>query len=147
MRRLFKATIAGVLVAGLTGCAAQIGSAINMQIHKSRIRGEPVDKFVDYFGSKIARATVLNGNPAYTWNASYREDRTVEVDSYAYYNQDRPGMTTGIVYGTRTFDRDCQLTIAYDESTRLVTDLELTNEFECTHVRAELAKIQPVWGF
>lgn len=147
MRRFLKATIAGVLVAGLTGCAAQIGSAINMQVHKARIRGEPVDKFVDYFGREIAVATVLNGNPAYTWNASYTEARTVEVDSYAYHNQDRPGMTTGIVYGTRTFDRDCKLTIAYDESTRLVTDLELTNEFECTLVRAELAKIQPVWGF
>ena len=63
------------------------------------------------------------------------------------HNQDRPGMTTGIVYGTRKFDRDCKLTIAYDESTRLVTDIELTNEFECKLARAELAKIQPVWGF
>jgi SOS-response transcriptional repressor LexA len=53
-------------------------------------------------------------------------------------------MTTGIVYGTRTFDRDCKLTIAYDESTRLVTDQELTNEFDCKLVRAEISN---VFGF
>lgn len=142
MRLGFKAAIAGLLLVGLTGCAAEIGTALGMQLQKSWARGEPIDKYRDYFGRQREVVTVYEGQPAYAWDLSYSEDLTVETDSYAYYNTDRPGMTTGIIYDTRRFDRDCKLTIAYDESTRLVTDLELTNAVKCGQVRAALKQIE-----
>lgn len=141
MTRLFKVLAAGMLVTSLSGCAAEIGTAIGMQIQKASARGENIDKYRDAFGRSAEVETALDGQPAYTWDLSYYEDVTVEGDSYAYYNTDRPGMTTGITYERRTLLRKCLLTMSYDPQTRLVTDVDLPNAVKCRKVRSALKKI------
>lgn len=141
MTRLFKVIAVGLLATSLSGCAAEIGAAVGMQIQKAMARGEPIDKYRDAFGRQAGVATVLDGEPAYMWDLSYDETLTVEGDSYAYYNTDRPGMTTGINYQRRTFFRQCLLTMSYDPQTGLVTGIDLTNPSKCVKVRKALREI------
>src|SRR5690606_6426974 len=112
MKKMFKVGVAGLLVVSVAGCAAEVGTAIGMQIQKSRARGEPIDLYRDKFGRQYEQTTTLNGQPAYVWDLSYDEVLTVETGSYAYHNTDRPGMTTGITYEDRLFSRQCILTMA-----------------------------------
>lgn len=137
-----KILLAVFVVLSLSGCAAEIGSTLGVHlIEKNIVRGKSIEKYRDAFGRNREVEVVLNGEPAYMWNLSYNQKITVEADSYAYYNQDRPGMTTGIIYEDRIVSRDCKLTISYDPKTRLVTDFKLTNPAKCGQIRSALRKI------
>ncbi|HRL22812.1 hypothetical protein [Alcaligenes sp. CHO6] len=142
MTHIIKLIISFLTLISLGGCAAEIGSALGIQlIEKPMVRGESIEKYRDAFGRSGEVETVLNGEPAYKWNLSYYQRVTVEADTYAYHNLDRPGMTTGIIYEDRDILRPCQLTMSYDPKTRLVTDFELTNPAKCGEVRRALREI------
>lgn len=142
MTHIIKIFLTVLLALGLSGCAAEIGSALGVYlIEKPMVRGESIEKYRDAFGRSVEVETVLNGEPAYTWDLSYYQRMTVEADTYAYHNLDRPGMTTGIIYEDRDVLRSCQLTMSYDPQTRLVTDFELTTPAKCGAVRSALRKI------
>ena len=105
------------------------------------VRGERIEKYRGVFGRSVEAETVLNGEAAYTWDLSYYQRVTVEVDAYAYHNLDRPGMRTGIIYEDRDVLRLCQLTMLYDPQTRLVTNFEFTALTRCGAVRSAFCKI------
>jgi len=141
MTRIIKAGAALFVAVGLSGCAAEVGTAIGMQIQKSMARGEPIGKYRGALSAGNEVATTLDGQPAFTWDMSYYEDVTIQKDGYAYKNTDRPGYTTGLIYENRTVHRQCLLTMAYDPQTLLVTDLELTNAVTCRRVRSLLREL------
>lgn len=102
------------LITMLSGCAAEIGTAAHHAILESRLnskwKGQSIQSLRNHVKEyKAVAVTMENGQQAYKWDFSHHYTRTVEVDSYAYHNTDRPGMTTGIVYADRDYINRCAL--------------------------------------
>lgn len=77
-------------------------------IQKNQWEGKPIDAAIAKWGNPLIAKNINNETTDYIWDFSRTKSITYESDSYAYYNTDRPGMTTGIVYDTKKCNHEMQ---------------------------------------
>lgn len=131
----------------LTGCAAELGTAAHHAILESRLnskwKGQPIASLTNHIRNyKPTVVTMENHQQAYRWDFSHHYTKTVEVDSYAYYNTDRPGMTTGIVYADRDYQNRCQLYALLTPNTTTIAKITIQTPSRgtCPQLRQEVLK-------
>jgi hypothetical protein len=108
-----------VAIAGLvSGCATRYDSP-------SRFVGKPVSDVIQtmpkYGGMDLVDD---KGRHFYRWNFDAVEKVSIQ-ESYAYYNTDRPGMTTGLSFRDEMRQQRCSVTAYYDPVTRITTDFKV----------------------
>lgn len=111
-----------------TGCAAELGTAAHHAILESRLnskwQGQPIQTLQNHIKNYQATTVMMENNQkAYRWDFTHHYTKTVEVDSYAYHNTDRPGMTTGIIYADRDYKNRCQLYALIAPDTTMISKI------------------------
>lgn len=130
-----------------TGCAAELGTAAHHAILESRLnshwKGASIQSLTSHIKNyKPTVVTMENNQQAYRWDFTHHYTKTVEVDSYAYHNTDRPGMTTGIVYADREYKNRCQLYALLTPNTTTIAKITIQTPSRgtCPQLRQEVLK-------
>ncbi|WP_027589874.1 hypothetical protein [Pseudomonas sp. RL] len=107
-------------------------------VQKNHWEGKPIDAAMVKWGQPLKAEKINNEITAYIWDFSRTRSITYEADSYAYYNTDRPGMTTGIVYDTKNVNVKCKLILQVDNQSKLITNYRLDKDYTragpCQHL-------------
>lgn len=109
------------LIACLSAVFLTLMGCVTRNEAPERFVGKPVSSVLAAMPDHLREnRTDTNGRLYYFWN--FDEIETVSVENgYAYYNTERPGMTTGIAYENQNRQRQCSVTAYYDPANMVTT--------------------------
>ena len=126
MKKIINISIIIASILALSACSSI--PSIPEVIQKNQWEGKPIDAAIAKWGNPLMAKNINNETTDYIWDFSRTKSITYESDSYAYYNTDRPGMTTGIVYDTKNVTMRCKLILRTNNQSKLITNYILDKD-------------------